>query len=101
MSRLASLARLAAAGLFLYFGVMFAVIGLINVGWLQGRGVMSMVTVVVVGVAFGWAALKLFNPKGAPLLTGPSAAERIAELEQRGLIVDTSFTATRAFGVES
>ena len=101
MSRLASLARLAAAGLFLYFGVMFAVIGLINVGWLQGRGVMSMVTVVVVGVAFGWAALKLFNPKGTPLLAGPSAAERIAELERRGLVVDTLFTATRAFGVES
>jgi hypothetical protein len=101
MTRLAHLARLVAAGLFLYFGVMFSVVGLIAAGWLKGRGWLSFVVVATVATAFGTAALWLFNPKGTRILGGVSEADRIAELERRGLIVDTRFEAIRAFGVES
>jgi hypothetical protein len=101
MTRLADLARLVAAGLFLYFGVLLIVVGLLAVGWTEGRGWLSLLVIVAVPTAFGAVAFWLFNPKGTRALTAPSVDDGIAELERRGLIVDTRFEATRAFGVES
>lgn len=46
------------------------------------------------------AALFLFNPRGARLLESKGFDEQVRQLEERGLLTEQSFRATRAFGVE-
>jgi hypothetical protein len=92
--------RLIGAGLFVWVGLM-AMVGIIGAlggfdggHWLVGpAGALTFGMLIV-------AAISFFNPKGSNALGVGNAEEHLAELMRRDLIVESSFTATRVFGVE-
>jgi hypothetical protein len=101
MSRFADLARAFAAGLFVFAGVMALVAAFGALGWMKSGSWLWKAAFLVAAGALYPLALYLFNRKGTRVFTRSTPAEALADLERRGLLVDTRFEATRAFGVES
>ena len=91
--------RIVAAGLFVFAGMMAVVATMGAVGAEPDRW-WGKLAILVAGGGLSALAFYSFNPKGTNALGLRSAEEQLAELARRDLIVETSFTATRAFGVE-
>jgi hypothetical protein len=99
MRRFGDLARAVAAGLLVFAGIMAAVAAVGALGWMADGAWLPIVVILATATVVGAAALRLFNPTGTFFL-GRSAEEALSELERRGLLADTRFEVTRAFGVK-
>src|SRR5262245_25020318 len=93
--------RLLLAGLFVWLGLMVAVGLAANFLPASAQSWTFRALVSVTFISLCLAALWLFNKPGArPSFGGRSQNGYIRELEQKGLLVSTSYRARRAFQVE-
>jgi len=92
--------RVIGAALFVLFGFFLGSVVVMTYGpkdppaWFIALAMSAIFAVVLP------SALWLFNAKGSDPFGRLTAEQRIADLEQRGLITDEAFEARRAFGVE-
>jgi hypothetical protein len=89
--------RAFAAGLFVFAGLM-ATIAILGVTAARG-GWLPRAVIITSGAALMVAAMRFFNPKGSHWLSGGDP-KWLEHLERDGLVVDTTFHVTRAFGAD-